>query len=179
MLQTLVPVLTVNDVLKSLTRRQTKLPILLWALKEGRECGRLQASGKCLNALFRGGSAVRRFVTSSGVVRTVQMDGYLIDERRLDRIMIQIRDLGGGNLDLSFHERDERYLAQYPVTQCAQWLNEAVLHVESGCPLEAPSGEPAWISDEAAARPEPCIKAMRPARRDTDLPPELEFLRRA
>lgn len=122
---------------------------------------------------------MRRFVTKSGAVRTVQMDGYLIDERRLDRIMIQIRDQGGGDLDLSFREADERYLAQFSAAQRAQWLNEAVLHVESGCPLEALNGEPAWIVDEAPARPENYIRAMRPARQEAELPPELEFLRRS
>ncbi|PVE21358.1 hypothetical protein DC522_26970 [Microvirga sp. KLBC 81] len=106
------------------------------------------------------------------------MDGYIIEERLLDRIMIQISDKGGGHLEVSFQEGDLRYLSQFSAAQQAQWLDEAMLHAEAGGALETLDGEPAWITDTAPAPQKPCIKAMRPARQGIELPPELEFLRR-
>ncbi len=121
---------------------------------------------------------MKRLVTVAGPVAAAQMDGYLIEERLLDRIMIQVIDRGGGNLDIAFLERDQRYLSQFPAAQLAEWLQEAMLHVEAACPLETHDGKAAWIVDEAPPRPKFPIKAMRPARQEHDLPPGLEFLRR-
>jgi len=121
---------------------------------------------------------MKRLVTRAGAVTTAQVDGYHIEERLLDRIMIQVSDKGGGNLEVAFHEKDQRYLSQFSAAQHAHWLNEAMLHVESGCALETLHSEPAWITDEAPARPISYIKAMRPARQGSELPPGLEFLRR-
>jgi len=106
------------------------------------------------------------------------MDGYVIEERLLDGIMIQISDKGCGNLEVAFRERDLRYLSQFTAAQHAQWLDEAMLHAEAGCVLATPDGEPAWVADEAPPRPKSSIKAMRPARQAHELPPALEFLRR-
>jgi transcriptional regulator of met regulon len=106
------------------------------------------------------------------------MDGYLIEERLLDQIMIQVSDKGGGHLEIAFHERDQRYLSQFSAAQQAQWLQEAMLHVEAGCPLETLDGRSAWITDEAPPEPRFTIRRMRPARQGHDLPPGLEFLRR-
>ncbi|MBD2749100.1 hypothetical protein IC232_20640 [Microvirga sp. BT688] len=121
---------------------------------------------------------MKRLVTVAGPVATAQMDGYLLEERLLDRIMIQVVDKGDGNLEIAFHEKDQRYLSQFSAVQQAQWLHEAMLHVEAGCPLETPDGNSAWIADEAPPRARSSIKAMRPARQRHDLPPGLEFLRR-
>jgi transcriptional regulator of met regulon len=121
---------------------------------------------------------MKRLVTVTGPVTAAQMDGYLIEERLLDHIMIQISDKGAGNLEIAFHERDQRYLSQFSAGQQAQWLYEAMLHVEAGCPLETPDGQSAWISDEAPQKPRSTIRPMRPARQGYDLPPGLEFLRR-
>jgi hypothetical protein len=49
---------------------------------------------------------MKRLVTVTGPVTTAQMDGYLIEERLLDQIMIQVSDKGDGNLEIAFHERD-------------------------------------------------------------------------
>ncbi|MBQ0821220.1 hypothetical protein KBI52_13505 [Microvirga sp. HBU67558] len=117
-------------------------------------------------------------VTVTGPIAAAQMDGYLIEERLLDHIMIQVIDRGGGNLEIAFHERDQRYLSQFSAEQLAEWLQEAMLHVEAACPLETPDGKSAWIMDEVPSRPKFPIKAMRPARQEHDLPPGLEFLRR-
>lgn len=121
---------------------------------------------------------MKRLVTETGAVTAAQMDGYVIEERLLDRIMIQISDRGGGHLEVAFHERDLRYLSQFSAAQHAQWLDEAMLHIEAGCTLETLGGEPAWIADETPLEPKLYIKAMRPARQEFELPPELEFLRR-
>jgi transcriptional regulator of met regulon len=121
---------------------------------------------------------MKRLVTVTGPVAAAQMDGYLIEERLLDHIMIQVIDRGGGDLDIAFHERDRRYLSQFSAAQQAEWLHEAMLHVEAACPLEARDGKAAWIADEAPPRPKLPIKAMRPARQEHDLPPGLEFLKR-
>jgi transcriptional regulator of met regulon len=107
------------------------------------------------------------------------MDGYLIEERLLDHIMIQFTDKGGGNLEIAFAERDRRYLSQFSAEQLAEWLQEAMLHIEAACPLEKHDGKAAWIADEAPAKARSSIKAMRPARQVHDLPAELEFLRRS
>jgi transcriptional regulator of met regulon len=108
-----------------------------------------------------------------------QMDGYLIEERLLDHIMIQVIDKGDGNLEIAFDERDRRYLSQFSAAQLADWLQEAMLHVEAACPLETCDGKAAWIADEAPPRARASIKAMRPARQEHDLPAGLEFLRRS
>jgi len=121
---------------------------------------------------------MKRLVTITGPVAAAQMDGYLIEERLLDHIMIRVIDRGGGNLDIAFHERDGRYLSQFSAEQLAAWLQEAMLHVEAVCPLETPDGKSAWITDKAPPRQKVPIKAMRPARQEHDLPPGLEFLRR-
>ena len=121
---------------------------------------------------------MRRLVTKAGAVTNAQMDGYLVEERLLDRIMIQVSDKGGGNLEIAFHERDQRFLSQFSAAQHAYWLNEAMLHVESGCALETLDGEPAWIIDEAPPRPVSYIRTMRPARQGSELPPGLQFLKR-
>jgi transcriptional regulator of met regulon len=121
---------------------------------------------------------MKRLVTVTGPVAAAQMNGYLIEERLLDQIMIQVIDRGGGDLEIAFHERDRRYLSQFAAAQQAEWLQEAMLHVEAGCPIETPDGKSAWIVNEAPPRPRFPIKAMRPARQEHDLPPGLEFLRR-
>jgi hypothetical protein len=121
---------------------------------------------------------MKRLVTVTGPVVAAQMDGYLIEERLLDQIMIQVSDKGGGNLEIAFHVWDQRYLSQFSAVQQAQWLQDAMLHVEAGCPLATPDGQSAWITDEALQKARPSIKAMRPARQGHDLPPGLEFLRR-
>jgi transcriptional regulator of met regulon len=122
---------------------------------------------------------MKRLVTVAGPVATAQMDGYLVKERLLDQIMIQVIDKADGNLEIAFHERDRRYLSQFSAEQLAEWLHEAMLHVEAGCPLETQDGQSAWISDEAPPKANPFIKAMRPARQGHDLPPGLDFLRRS
>ncbi|ANY82732.1 hypothetical protein BB934_31245 (plasmid) [Microvirga ossetica] len=121
---------------------------------------------------------MKKLVTTAGPVITAQMDGYLIEERLLDHIMIQVSDKGSGILEIAFHERDQRFLSQFCAAQQAQWLHEAMLHVDAGCPLETPDGKTAWITDEALPNPKSSIKAMRPARQEHDLPPGLEFLMR-
>jgi transcriptional regulator of met regulon len=121
---------------------------------------------------------MKRLVTITGPVAAAQMDGYLIEDRLLDRIMIQVIDKGHGNLEIAFDERDQRYLSQFSAAQLAEWLQEAMLHVEAACPLETREGKPAWIADEAPPRVRASIKAMRPARQEHDLPAGLEFLRR-
>lgn len=121
---------------------------------------------------------MKRLVTITGPVAAAQLDGYLIEERLLDHIMIQVIDKGGGNLEVGFHERDQRYLSQFPAEQLAIWLQEAMLHVEASCPMETHDGKPAWLSHEAPPRARASIKAMRPARQEHDLPAGLEFLRR-
>jgi transcriptional regulator of met regulon len=121
---------------------------------------------------------MKRLVTITGPVAAAQMDGYLIEERLLDHIMIQVIDRGGGNLDIAFHERDRRYLSQFSAEQLAEWLQDAMLHVEAACPLETRDGKAAWITDEAPPKARASMKAMRPARQEHDLPAGLEFLRR-
>ena len=121
---------------------------------------------------------MKRLVTVTGPVAAAQMDGYLIEERLLDHIMIQVSDKGDGNLEVGFHERDQRYLSQFSAVQQAEWLHEAMTHIEAGCPLGTPDGKSAWITDEAPPKPKSFIKAIRPARQGHDLPPGLEFLRR-
>jgi len=121
---------------------------------------------------------MKRLVTVTGPVAAAQMDGYLIEERLLDHIMIQVIDKGDGNLEIAFDERDRRYLSQFSAAQLAEWLQEAMLHVEAACPLETRDGKAAWIADEAPPRARASIKAMRPARQEHDLPAGLEFLRR-
>jgi hypothetical protein len=121
---------------------------------------------------------MKRLVSKAGDVTTVQMDGYIVEERLLDRIMIQISDKGG-NLEIAFRERDQRYLAQFSPAQQAQWLDDAMLHAESGCALETLEGEPAWIIDAPPPRPKSRIRTMRPARQEPELPPGLAFLRRS
>jgi hypothetical protein len=56
---------------------------------------------------------MKRLVAVTGPVTAAPMDGYLIEERLLDHIMIQVSDKGGGNLEVAFHERDQRYLTQF------------------------------------------------------------------
>ncbi|MCC2652864.1 MAG: hypothetical protein K0Q60_3027 [Microvirga sp.] len=123
------------------------------------------------------GSGMKRLVTVTGPVAAAQMDGYLIEERLLDHIMIQVIDRGGRTLDITFHERDQRYLSQFSAEQLAEWLQEAMLHVEAACPLETHDGKAAWIADPAPPKARSSIKAMRPAQQDHDLPAGLEFLR--
>lgn len=119
-----------------------------------------------------------RLVTIAGPVTAAQLDGYLIEERLLDHIMIQVSDEGGGSLEIAFHARDERYLSQFSAAQQAQWLHDAMHHVEAGCLLETADGESAWITDEAPLKRRSPIKAMTPARQGHDLPSGPEFLRR-
>src|SRR6478735_11433680 len=119
---------------------------------------------------------MKRLVTVTGPIAAAQLDGYHIEERLLDHIMIQISDEGGGNLESAFHERDQRYLSQFSAAQQARWLHEAMIHVEAGCPLETHDGKSAWITDEVPLKRRSSIKAMRPARQGPDLPPGLEFL---
>jgi transcriptional regulator of met regulon len=121
---------------------------------------------------------MKRLVTVTGPVAAAQMDGYLIEERLLDRIMIQVIDKGDGNLEIAFDERDQRYLSRFSAAQLAEWLQDAMLHVEAACPLETRDGKAAWIADAAPRRARASIKAMRPARQEHDLPAGLEFLRR-
>jgi hypothetical protein len=121
---------------------------------------------------------MKRLVTVTGPVAAAQMDGYLIEERLLDHIMIQVIEKGAGNLEIAFQERDRRYLSQFSAEQLAEWLQVAMLHVEAACPSETPDGKSAWITNEAPPRPKFPIKAMRPARQEHDLPPGLVFLRR-
>jgi hypothetical protein len=121
---------------------------------------------------------MKRLVTVTGPVTSAQFNGYLIEERLLDHIMIQVIDKGGGNLDIAFQERDHRYLSQFSAAQLADWLQEAMLHVEAACPLKTPDGKAAWLTDFAPPRAGSSIKAMRPARQEHDLPAGLEFLRR-
>jgi transcriptional regulator of met regulon len=122
---------------------------------------------------------MKRLVTVTGPVAAAQLDGYLIEERLLDQIMIQVTDKGCGNLEIGFDEKDRRYLSQFSAEQLAEWLQEALVHVEAACPLETRDGKAAWIADEAPARARSSIRAMRPARQEHDLPPGLEFLRRS
>jgi transcriptional regulator of met regulon len=121
---------------------------------------------------------MKRLVTVTGPVAAAQMDGYLIEERLLDQIMIHVVDRGGGDLEIAFHERDRRYLSQFSAAQQAEWLHEAMLHVEAARPLETPDGKAAWVADLAPPKARASIKAMRPARQEQDLPAGLEFLRR-
>ncbi len=121
---------------------------------------------------------MKRLVTRAGAVTSARVDGYHIEERLLDCILIEVSDKGGGNLEVAFHEKDQRYLSQFSAAQYAHWLNEAMLHVESGFALETLQGEPAWITDEAPTKPISYLTAMRPARQEFELPPELEFLKR-
>src|SRR3954471_12720154 len=72
---------------------------------------------------------MKRLVTVTGPVAAAQMNGYLIEERLLDHIMIQVMDNGDGNLEIAFDERDRRYLSQLSAAQLADWLHEAMLHV--------------------------------------------------
>jgi transcriptional regulator of met regulon len=122
---------------------------------------------------------MKRLVTVAGPVAAAEMDGYLIEERLLDHVMIQVMDKGDGSLEFTFDERDQRYLSQYSAAQLAEWLQDAMLHVEAACPLVTRDGKAAWIADEAPPRAQSSIKAMRPARQDHDLPAGLEFLRRS
>ena len=122
---------------------------------------------------------MKRLVTVTGPSTAAQLNGYLIEERLLDQIMIQVSDRDDGNLEVAFQERDQRYLSQFSAAQQAEWLQEAMIHIEAGCPLESPDGKPAWITDAVPAKPKSSIKAMRPARQEHDLPPGLEFLRRS
>jgi hypothetical protein len=46
---------------------------------------------------------MKRLVTITGPTAVAQMNGYLIEERLLDQIMIQVIDRGSGNLDVAFH----------------------------------------------------------------------------
>jgi hypothetical protein len=138
-------------------------------------CGALRATD---HLLVLRGFGMKRLVTRTGAVGTAQMDGYLIEERLLDRIMIQVSDRGGGSLEIAFHERDQRFLSQFSDAQHAHWLGEAMLHIESGCALETPNGEPAWVTDEAPPRSTCYMKTMRPARQEFELPPGLDFLKR-
>ena len=121
---------------------------------------------------------MKRLVTVKGPVTAAQMNGYLIEERLLDQIMIQVIDKGNGYLEIGFADRDRCYLSQFTAALQAEWLQEAMLQIEGGCPLETTDGQSAWIADEAPAIPRSLIKAMRPARQEHILPPGLEFLRR-
>src|SRR4051794_17383975 len=107
---------------------------------------------------------MKRLVTLTGPVTAAQMDGYVIEERLLDCIMIQVVDKGDGHLELAFDDRDRRYLSQFTAALQAEWLQEAILQIEAGCPLETLDGQSTWITDEAPPRPRSSIKAMRPAR---------------
>jgi hypothetical protein len=44
---------------------------------------------------------------------TIEIDGYLIEERLLEHIMIQVIDKGGGSLENAFNDRDRRSLSQF------------------------------------------------------------------
>src|SRR3712207_9504245 len=80
---------------------------------------------------------MKRLVTVTGPVAAAQINGYLIEERLLDHIMIQVIDKGGGDLEVAFDDRDQRYLSQFSAAQLAGWLQEAMLHVEAACPLRS------------------------------------------
>jgi transcriptional regulator of met regulon len=103
---------------------------------------------------------MRRLITTAGAVTIAQMDGYFIEERLLDRIMIQISDKGDENLEIAFHERDQRDLSQFTAAQQTQWLYEAMLHVEAGCPLETLDGRSAWVTNEAPSKPRSSIEVQ-------------------
>ena len=172
-------VLTVNDVLKNPYRT------LKDAAYTGADLGKASTAALHFGSvrgldhlLVQRGHGMKRLVTRAGAIATAQMDGYLIEERLLDRILIQVSDKGDGNLEVAFRKEDQRYLSKFSAAQHAQWLDEAMFCVESGCALETLDGEPAWISDEAPSRPRPCIKAMRPALQEWELQSGLEFLRR-
>ena len=48
--------------------------------------------------------------------------------------MIQVIDRGGRTLDITFHERDQRYLSQFSAEQLAEWLQEAMAAYERAAP---------------------------------------------
>jgi hypothetical protein len=73
---------------------------------------------------------MRRLITTAGAVTIAQMDGYFIEERLLDRIMIQISDKGDENLEIAFHERDQRDLSQF--TNEAPSKPRSSIEVQSG-----------------------------------------------
>jgi hypothetical protein len=122
---------------------------------------------------------MRRLVTIAGPVAAAQMDGYHIEERLLDGIMIEVMVSDDGNLEVAFSERDRRFLSQFSDEQLAEWLQAAMLHVDAAGPLQTREGKPVWITDEVPLTANSSIKAMRPARQEHDLPASLEFLRRA
>jgi hypothetical protein len=97
---------------------------------------------------------MRRLITTAGAVTIAQMDGYFIED------MIQISDKGDENLEIAFHERDQRDLSQFTAAQQAQWSYEAMLHVEAGCPPETLDGRSAWITNEAPSKPRSSIKVQ-------------------
>lgn len=121
---------------------------------------------------------MKKLVSFTGAVGAARLDGYLIEERLLDRIMIQVTDKGTGALEVAFQEMDQRYLSQFTAEQLAGWLQEAMLQIEAGCPLETADGKSAWIVDVTPLTFRPPIKAIRPARQEHALPAGLEFLRR-
>lgn len=53
---------------------------------------------------------MKRLVTARGTVPVARMDGYLIEERLLDGIMIEVSS-SGGNLEVVFSDKDRRYLS--------------------------------------------------------------------
>ena len=81
---------------------------------------------------------MKRLVTVTGPITAAQLDGYLIEERLLDRIMIQVSNRDDGNLEVAFQERDQRYLSQISAAQQAEWPQEAMINIEAGCALETP-----------------------------------------
>ncbi|WP_201842812.1 hypothetical protein [Microvirga zambiensis] len=78
---------------------------------------------------------MKRLVTVIGPITAAQLDGYLIEERLLDQIMIQVSDRDDGNLEVAFQERDQRYLSQISAAQQAEWPQEAMINIEAGCAL--------------------------------------------
>lgn len=109
---------------------------------------------------------MKRLVTITGPVTATQMDGYLVEERLLDQVMIQVTDKGDGDLEVSFNERDRRYFSQFTAALQAEWLQEAMFQIEGGCPLETIDGRSAWITNEAPPTPRSFIKGIRPARQE-------------
>ena len=124
---------------------------------------------------------MKRFITRSGTVSAVHMDGYFVDERRLDRILIQVQAVPDGTFDVSFHPRDERFLAQFSAAQKAQWLEKAVHQVEWVSRFETVDGEDAWLADEIAPPSPrgPELRHLKPAKDYPESPAALAFLRRS
>ena len=115
------------------------------------------------------------------MISAVQMDGYFVDERRLDRILIQVQAAEDGTFDVSFHPRDERFLSQFSAAQKAQWLEKAMHQLEWVSHFETADGEDAWIADEMTSPSTrgPELRPLTPAKDAPELPAGLALLRRS